>query len=106
MQPLNCTHPNPNTTGSLYLPDGNVVNFPESPVPPGEWIILEITARERHIVVKVNGTVTTDHVDGGTSYPGRGHISLLHYPLLGGQPFRPETVLEFRKIEIKELNGN
>ncbi len=102
---VNCTHPNPNKTGSLYLPEGNPVNCPESPVPPGEWMILEMIARGRHIVVKVNGNVTTAYHEDGASYPRQGHIALLRYPRLGAQPYRPETLIQFRKIEIKELNG-
>jgi serine/threonine protein kinase len=102
--PINCTHPNANKTGSLFLPDGNAVNCPESPVPPGEWMTLEMIARGRHITVKVNGNVTTDYNESGPSYPQQGHIALLRYPRLGGQPHRPEALIEFRKIEVKELD--
>jgi serine/threonine protein kinase len=103
--PINCTHPNANKTGSLYLPDGNAVNCPNSPVPPGEWMILEMIATGRHITIKVNGNVTTDYLEGGPSYPQEGHIALLRYSRLGAEQYRPESLIEFRKIEIKVLKG-
>ena len=47
-----------------------------------------------HIIVKVNGKTTADYTDEKRRFTS-GHIAL--------QQHDPETVVEFRKIEIKEL---
>ena len=67
----------------------------ESPVPPGQWFTLEVIAQGNHIVIRVNGKTTADYTDEKRPYSS-GHIAL--------QQHDPETVAEFRKIEIKELN--
>ena len=55
-----------------------------------------MTAQGNHIVISVNGKTTTDYTDEKRLYSS-GHIAL--------QQHDPSTVAEFRKIEIKELNG-
>ena len=65
----------------------------ESPVPPSEWFTEEVVAEGNHIVVKVNGETTADYYDQRRFTSG-------HFAL---QQYDPETVAEFRKIEIKEL---
>jgi serine/threonine protein kinase len=61
---------------------------------PGEWFVLEVIATGNHIVIKVNGKTTVDFVDEENCHP-TGHIAL--------QQHDAQTVVEFRKIEIKEL---
>jgi hypothetical protein len=63
-------------------------------IPPGQWFKLEIIAEGNHHVVLVNGKKTTDAVD--ANIPDAGVIYL---SLLGAE------TIEFRKIEIKELNA-
>ena len=64
------------------------------PVADDTWTVLDIIVRGNHIVTRVNGQPATDFVD--TAAPiVRGHIAL--------QVHGPETVVRFRKIEIKEL---
>jgi hypothetical protein len=90
---IDCTRPP--ATGSLYAgADGAVVSLKESPVPPNQWFAEEVIAQGNHIIVKVNGKVTADFTDekGRTA---SGHIAL--------QQHDPQTVAQFRKIEIKEL---
>ena len=85
-------------TGSLYAwgsvgsvdPPVRVMN---SDVRPNEWFTLEVIANDNHIVVKVNGQTTASYVDAGRSFP-MGRIAL--------EKYRPQTVVEFRKIEIRE----
>lgn len=60
----------------------------------GEWITYEIIARGNHLVVKLNSQTTADYTDAQNRYTA-GHIVL--------QQHTPATVVEFRKIEIKEL---
>ncbi len=72
---------------------GAIVNFAE--VKPlrkvaGKWATMEITAKGRHIVVKVNGRKTADLQNGMFE---QGHFTLQY----GG------GVVKFRKVEIKAL---
>ncbi len=61
-------------------------------IPRGQWYTFEVIAQGEHLIVKVDGKVTTDTVNADTLTAG--HIVL-------GQ-HGPST-MEFRKIEIKEL---
>jgi uncharacterized protein (TIGR03067 family) len=61
------------------------------------WTVLNIIVRGNHIVTRVNGQPATDFVDTAPPVP-RGHIAL--------QVHGPETVVRFRKVEIKELPAN
>lgn len=87
-------------TGSLFAITGGprsgsaVVSIPDSPVPAGQWFTLEIIARGTQIAIKVDGVVTAAYSDAGFK---SGHISL--------QQHDANTVVEFRKIEIKELSA-
>lgn len=85
---------NPSQTGSLYAGAGvPVVNVRESLVRSGEWFTEEVIAQGTHIVIKVNGKITADYEDDKRLYTS-GHIAL--------QQLNAATVVEFRKIEIKE----
>ena len=93
---INSTHADVHKTGSLYLPlaGSSVVSVRKSPVPPGEWFTLEVIAERNQIVTKVNGKTTVAYTDDRKG-PSSGHIAL--------QQHNPQTIAEFRKIEIKEL---
>ncbi len=89
---INSTHPrDPTRTGSLYADGKCVVNFPEAP-PPDRWFTEEVIAKGKHIVIKVDGQKTADFLDGRHQ---KGRIGLQHR--------REPTLVEFRKIEVKEL---
>ena len=76
-------------TGSLYG-----LNRGKGSPPPGDsWFTLEVVARGNRITIKVNGATTVDEFK-DDQYQ-RGHFAL--------QQLGPETVAQFRKIEIKEL---
>jgi formylglycine-generating enzyme required for sulfatase activity len=62
--------------------------------PGGEWFTLELIARGKYIITKVNGKIAVDYADADPN-PRKGHIAL--------QQFSPGTFVEFKKIEIKEL---
>jgi formylglycine-generating enzyme required for sulfatase activity/serine/threonine protein kinase len=87
-------------TGSLFVVSGlagsgsAVVALHESPVPAGQWFTLEVIARASHITIKVDGVETANDDDSRFT---SGHIAL--------QQHEPQTVVEFRKIEIKELEA-
>jgi hypothetical protein len=94
---INSTHGDPNKTGSLYVGGGGaMVSIRESPVPADQWFTEEVIAQDNHIIVKVNGKTTADFTDEKRRHR-RGLIAL--------QQHNPETVAEFRKIEIKEQSA-
>ena len=72
------------TTTEDLLPKGN------------EWFVLEIIAQGNHFITKVNGIQTADCRDPESRFHA-GHFAL--------QVFNPQTVVQFRKIEIRELPG-
>ncbi len=87
-------------TGSVW--DAETVGRPkalwrtkeESLTKADEWFTLEIIANGNRIISKVNGTQTADCDDPLGKYDV-GHIAL--------QIYSPQTMVQFRKIEIKEL---
>ena len=62
-----------------------------------DWIELEIIASGSHFITKVNGTLTAECHDPQHRFRA-GHFAL--------QVLHPETVVQFRKIEIAELPAN
>ncbi|MFO0802890.1 MAG: SUMF1/EgtB/PvdO family nonheme iron enzyme [Gemmataceae bacterium] len=79
-------------TGSL----SNLRNVHTTLTKPDRWLLLEVIATGQQIVIKVDGQTTVDFTDSEDRYPG-GHISLQ----CGGGG--SETLVHFRKIEIKEM---
>src|SRR5262249_33789033 len=68
--------------------------LPNTPTELDQWFTLEVVADGQHLVVKVNGKVTANHIElvvGSRS----GRIAL--------QVLDAATVVKFRKIEIKGL---
>ena len=63
---------------------------------PGGLFTMDVIAQGFHIIVKVNGTVTADYNDKNQLFKS-GHIALRKHD--------GRTRIEFREIEIKELNG-
>jgi serine/threonine protein kinase len=61
-----------------------------------EWFTLEIIARGNHLVTKVNGAQTAKCDDPESRFHA-GSIAL--------QVLNPQTIVQFRKIEIKELSS-
>src|SRR5262249_28226538 len=61
---------------------------------PDTWFVGGGMATENRIVVAVNGQTTANFADSKDRYR-KGHLAL--------QVWSPETVVQFRKIEIKEL---
>ena len=63
-------------------------------VRPGEWFTQEVIAEGNHIVIKINGQTTVDFMDQKNTY-SMGHFAL--------QQHHQGSVVEFRRIEVKEL---
>jgi hypothetical protein len=81
-------------TGSLWGATWPPVGPKESLITPDTWFTQEVIAIGNHIVIKVNGKTTVDFVDQNHRYR-RGHLALQAWAL--------NTVVYFRKIEVKEL---
>jgi hypothetical protein len=80
-----------NRTGSLYgiKPYEKIIKGADA----GDWFTMEIVARGPRITIKVNGLTTVDEFY-DTTYR-RGHLAL--------QQAGAGTIVNFRKIEIREL---
>ena len=61
----------------------------------GQWFAMDLIAVGDRVVIKVNGTTTADYKDDNRLFSS-GHIAL--------QQNTPKTVIEFRKIDIKEVD--
>jgi Domain of Unknown Function (DUF1080) len=94
---INSTHPDPIKTGSLWG-YGDAATVKEMLVPPDTWFTQEVIARGNHIIIKVNGKTTVDFVDKKNTYT-KGHLALQHHGSTDGV----DTVVQFRKIAVKEL---
>jgi uncharacterized protein (TIGR03067 family) len=79
-------------TGSLWGFPGGEVTQPL--VKPDEWFTEEVIARDNHIVIRVNGQTTVDFAEPSREF-ARGHLALQH--------LEPAGIVQFRKIEIREL---
>jgi serine/threonine protein kinase/formylglycine-generating enzyme required for sulfatase activity len=85
----------PARTGSLYAGGTVVVGVSDTLVPPGQWFTEEVIAQGNRFTIKVNGQTTAIYRD-EKEISASGHIAL--------QQNNPKTIVEFRKIEIKELS--
>ncbi len=61
---------------------------------PDEWFTIEIIAVDNHFVSKINGLEVANSKDLSSKHR-TGHLAL--------QVWNPNTIVQFRKIEIKEL---
>jgi formylglycine-generating enzyme required for sulfatase activity len=94
---INCTGSDRNKNGSLFASGKTVFSVLDSNSYPDFWFTLEVIAEGNHILTKVNGKVVADFTDTDRQITS-GRIAL--------QQHDPETKVEFRTIEIKELNGS
>ncbi len=98
---INATHGDPVKTGSLY-PDGREgdlgkiaeLKVLKAPHRPNEWFTQEVICIGPKITILVNGKKTVEWTDPKNRYP-KGHFAL--------QQHDPGSVVQFRKIEVKEL---
>jgi serine/threonine protein kinase len=90
-----------NSTGALYPGAGNAVFLAKfarvTSVPFRQWFTLDVVADGNALAVLVNGKYSAYKLAPNRLHPS-GHIAL--------QQYSPGTVIEFRKIEIKELNSS
>jgi len=82
-----------NGTGSLYHESAGLAeSVPGPPIPPDDWFVFEVIARGDRIETRVNGKVAA-RVDDRTELAGP----------IGLECFSAKTVVQFRKVEVKEL---
>jgi predicted Ser/Thr protein kinase len=101
---INATHRDPIKTGSLYPSFDPTLSPAEKEklvvrqilVPPDTWFTQEVIALGNRIVIRVNGQTTVDFVDRKNTY-ARGHLAL--------QMHDPQTMVRFRKVEVRELKA-
>jgi hypothetical protein len=97
---INNTDPgNQDRTGSLARQPingrgGALVQIKDVLVADDAWFTQEVIARGNHIRILLNGKITVDFTDKDKMF-GQGRLALEH--------FTPQTRIEFRKVEIKEL---
>lgn len=73
---------------------------PTNARPPAEWNDLEITVRQQHYAVRVNGEQTTEFQNAD---PGRGVATSATAPSFVGLQISPGSRVAFRRIAIKSL---
>ena len=83
------------SNGSL-LTTKTLVDCSDPLVVPDHWFDLDVIAEGRRIVLKVNGKTTADYTEQGPEIAS----GPLYLEQVG-----PNTKVEFRKIEIKDLSG-
>jgi predicted Ser/Thr protein kinase len=85
-------------TGSLIYSNGGTwsrqIRQDKTPIKPDTWFTQELIADGNHIIVKVNGEVTADFLE-TEKRPAQGFLALYREDR--------DTVVKFRKIEVKEL---
>ena len=104
---INSSAPDPARTGSLYpafdqsltADQRNAIIVSEQLHKPDEWFTQEVIVRGDHITIKVNGKITVDFRDSKNTY-SKGYLALQHHGAPGNIP---ETILQVRKIEVREL---
>jgi formylglycine-generating enzyme required for sulfatase activity/serine/threonine protein kinase len=88
-----------NRTGGLYPAEADndvgLAFLDYTKLAPGQWFTLEIVAEENAFSVRMNGIPSSFHTDQKRLFSS-GHLVL--------QQYNPQTVIEIRRIEIKELN--
>lgn len=63
-----------------------------------EWFTQEVIADGNHVTILVNGKQVVDWIDPENRFTS-GHLALQHNSGSNGR----DTVVQFRKIEVKEL---
>jgi len=80
-------------TGSLYSLGPIVTDIL---VPPDTWFVQEVTAKGKHITIKVNDKVTVDRdIDNPKELFLKGHFAI--------QQHDPGSKVWIKKVEVKEL---
>ncbi|MEX2380855.1 MAG: family 16 glycoside hydrolase, partial [Opitutales bacterium] len=96
---VNATHGDRIKTGSIYGVQ-NIMD--EAPHEDEEWFNLHFSVRGNRVVVKVDGEVVNDFTETPDDVSGTRRLSSGTVALQGHDP---NSVIHFRNIELRELDG-
>jgi hypothetical protein len=98
---VNQTHPDPKKTGGLYAVK-DVMNVP--PAEDGKWFVYEIIVEGKHVVLKVDGKVTTDWTEPTPPAPPAGMPGrVIGHGTIALQGHDPGSEVHYKNIRIKAL---
>ena len=98
---VNQTHGDRKKTGGLYAV-ADVLD--ESPVEDGQWYDYDIIVDGKHIVVKINGKITTDWTEPDDWQPPKGMAGRKLSPgTFAIQAHDPKSVVHFKDLRVKRL---
>ncbi len=99
---VNQTHGDRKKTGGLYAIK-DVMD--KSPVNDGEWYDYDIIVKGKHIVIKINGKVTTDWTEPDGWTPPKGMAGRkLSTGTFAIQAHDPKSVIHYKDIRMKNLD--
>ncbi len=98
---INNSHADPKRTGGLYAV-ADVMN--DSPANDGEWFTQQVTVEGKHVVVSVDGRVTTDYTEpDDVTRPAEFAGRKVSHGTIALQAHDPNSEVHIRKIMIKPL---
>ena len=100
---LNNTQRDRKKTGGLY----DIADVMDtSPVEDNKWFTQHVIVRGKHVIVKVNGKVTTDYTEpeDAATDPNRRPGRILSSGTIALQGHDPGSIVHFRKVEVKLLD--
>ena len=98
---VNNTHTDWKKTGSLY----DVVNVREAPSQDKQWWTQHIIVRGNHVTVKVDGKTVVDYTEPPDQKPGSDFTHKLDEGTFALQAHDPKSVVRYRNIRVKRLDG-
>lgn len=98
---VNQTHQDPKKTGGLYAVK-DVMNVP--PAEDGKWFLYEIIVEGKHVVLKIDGKVTTDWTEPTPPAPPKGMDGrVIGHGTVALQGHDPGSEVHYKNIRIKAL---
>jgi len=98
---VNQTHGDRKKTGGLYAV-ADVLD--ESPVEDGQWYDYDIIVDGKHIVVKINGKITTDWTEPDDWQPPKGMAGRKLSPgTFAIQAHDPKSVVHYKDLRVRRL---
>jgi hypothetical protein len=98
---VNETHKDPKKTGGLYAVK-DVMNV--SPAEDNKWFLYEIIVEGKHVILKIDGKVTTDWTEPDPPQPPQGMPGrFLQHGTFALQGHDPLSETHFKNIRIKVL---
>lgn len=99
---VNCSHGDPKKTGGLYAVEDVMDKAPHK---DNEWFTQEVIVKGKHIVIKVDGKVTSDYTEpDNVERPEGMKGRVLSSGTFALQGHDPGSEVHFRKIMVKPLD--